>query len=165
MLPSRWENVNRCSIKLIYFCNKLRLASDCKQSKYSQQIYNSYTYFSILSVAFAVSFLCYFQKLQLFDVKKIWTNFCCILLLYLWAQKVSQIFKTLFQTGYTNIFVLRNVFFSRHVQLKCSFLTKKHQRWNLRHNAQNRKVRVSFEKNIEKNTCAIMVRIIATFAN
>ena len=88
MLPSRWENVNRCSIKLIYFCNKLRLASDCKQSKYSQQIYNSYTYFSILSVAFAVSFLCYFQKLQLFDVKKIWTNFCCILLLYLWAQKV-----------------------------------------------------------------------------
>ena len=39
-------------------------------------------------MAFAVPFLCYFQKLQLLVVKKFWTNFCCIVLLYLWAQKV-----------------------------------------------------------------------------
>ena len=39
-------------------------------------------------------------------------------LLYLSAQKVSQIFKTLFQTGDINIFVLRGVFLSRYVQLK-----------------------------------------------
>ena len=42
-------------------------------------------------------------------------------LLYLSAQKVSQIFKTLFQTGDINIFVLRGVFLSRYVQLKSSF--------------------------------------------
>ena len=44
--------------------------------------------FSILGVAFTIPFLCYFRKLQLLVVKKFWTNFCCILLLYLWAQKV-----------------------------------------------------------------------------
>ena len=50
----------------------------------AEQIFSvniNYTYFSILGVAFAVPFLCYFQKLQLV-VKKIWTNFCCIVLLY-----------------------------------------------------------------------------------
>ena len=47
-----------------------------------------YTYFSILGMAFAVPFLCYFQKLQLLVLKKIWTNFCCIVLVYIWAQKV-----------------------------------------------------------------------------
>ena len=51
-----------------------------------------YTYFSILGVAFAVSFLCYFQKLQLLVVRKFWTNFCCTVLLYLWAQKVCLSF-------------------------------------------------------------------------
>ena len=47
--------------------------------------------------------------------KKCWTNFCWLLIelifLYLWAQKVSQIFKILFQTGDINIFVLYGVFF------------------------------------------------------
>ena len=80
-----------------------------------------YTYFSILGVAFAVPFLCYFQKLQLLVVKKFWTNFCCIVLLYLWAQKVSQIFKILFQTGDINKFVRRGVFFRRYFQLKSFF--------------------------------------------
>ena len=46
-------------------------------------------------------------------------------LLYLSAQKVSQIFKTLFQTGDINIFVLRGVFLSRYVQLKSSFSDEK----------------------------------------
>ena len=36
-----------------------------------------------------------------------------------------QIFKILFQTGDINTFVFRGVFFSRYVQLKASFLTKK----------------------------------------
>ena len=41
-------------------------------------------------------------------------------------KSMSQIFKSLFQTGDINIFVLRGVFFSRYVQLKSSpFLTKK----------------------------------------
>ena len=51
-----------------------------------------YAYFSILSVVFTVSFLCYFQQFQLLLVNKFWTNFCCIVLLYLWAQKTCLIF-------------------------------------------------------------------------
>ena len=52
-------------------------------------------------------------------------SFCCIVLLYLCAQKVSQIFKILFQTRDINIFVLCDVFFSRYVQLKSSFSDEK----------------------------------------
>ena len=52
-----------------------------------------YTYFfSILGVAFLVSLLSYFEKLQVLVVKKIWNNFCCIVFLFVWAQKLSQIF-------------------------------------------------------------------------
>ena len=42
------------------------------------------------------------------------------------SKIVSQIFKILFQTGDINIFVLRGVFFSRYVQLKCSFSDEKY---------------------------------------
>ena len=80
-----------------------------------------YTYFSILGVAFTVPFLCYFQKLQLLVVKKFWTNFCCIVLLYLWAQKVCLITNW----RYINIFVLRGVFFRGYVILKSSFSDEK----------------------------------------
>ena len=67
-----------------------------------------------------------------------WKNFelifAALYFYILWAQKVSQIFKILFQTGDINIFVLCGVFFSRYVQLKSSFSDqKKYQRWNLRH--------------------------------
>ena len=41
------------------------------------------------------------------------------------SKKVSHIFKILFQTGDINIFVHRVFFFSRYVQLKAPFLTKK----------------------------------------
>ena len=41
------------------------------------------------------------------------------------SKSVSQIFKILFQTGDINIFVLRDVFFSRYVQLRSSFSDKK----------------------------------------
>ena len=41
------------------------------------------------------------------------------------SKSVSQISKTLFQTGDINIFVLRGVFFSRYVQLKSSFSDEK----------------------------------------
>ena len=40
-------------------------------------------------------------------------------------KSMSQIFKSLFQTGDINIFVLRGVFFSRYVQLKSSFSDEK----------------------------------------
>ena len=41
---------------------------------------------------------------------------------------MSQTFKTLFQTGDINIFVLRSVFFSRYVQLKSSSSDEKNVR-------------------------------------
>ena len=41
------------------------------------------------------------------------------------SKKVSQIFKILFQTGNTNIFVRHGVLFSRYVQLKSSFSVSK----------------------------------------
>ena len=37
-------------------------------------------------------FLCYFQNLLLFVIKKFWTNFCCIVLLSLWATKMCPRF-------------------------------------------------------------------------
>ena len=40
------------------------------------------------------------------------------------SKNMSHIFKILFQTGDTNIFVLRDAFFSKYVQLK-SYLSDK----------------------------------------
>ena len=77
--------------------------------------------FSILGVGFSVLFLCYFQKLQLFVVKKFWNSFCCIVLLFVWAQKESQIFTIVLETGAINIFVFLGDFFIRYVRLKSSF--------------------------------------------
>ena len=85
-------------------------------------ILSKYITFLNFGHGFCSSFPIYFQKLHLLVVKKF---FCCILLLYLWAQKVFQIFKILFQSGDINIFVYRGVFFSRYVQLKSLFSDKK----------------------------------------
>ena len=41
------------------------------------------------------------------------------------SKSVSQIFKTLFQAGDINIFVLRGVIFIRYVQIKSSFPDEK----------------------------------------
>ena len=84
MLLSKFES-------LFYKINTcLQKATTCiglqAEQIFSVNIY--YTYFSILGVAFTVSFLFYFQKFQLLVVKKFWTNFCRIVLLYLRAQKI-----------------------------------------------------------------------------
>ena len=78
--------------------------------------------FSILGVAFAVPFLCYFQKkIELISAALYF--YLCELKMYV------SIFKILFQTGDINILVLRGVFFSRYVQLKSTFSDEnKHQR-------------------------------------
>ena len=79
-------------------------------------------FFPILGVLFAVSFWCYFQKLQLLLIKKKFeiifddcTSICVS------SKSVSQISKILFQFGDINIFVLLVVSFSRYIQLKRSF--------------------------------------------
>ena len=41
------------------------------------------------------------------------------------SKKGSQVFKTLFQTEDIDFFILRDVFFSRYVQLKSSFSDEK----------------------------------------
>ena len=76
-----------CSTKLIHVCKKLPLVLDCGQTKYYLEKFNIYI-FSILGVAFAVPFVCYFQKLQLLVIKKFWDNFWWIVLLFVWAQKL-----------------------------------------------------------------------------
>ena len=82
--------------------------------------------FSNFGVAFTIFFLYSFQKLQLLVVNKFWNNFCCNILLFVWAQnKMSQIFNVLFETGSFNIFVLHGVVFSRSVQLKSSLSEEK----------------------------------------
>ena len=59
-------------------------------------------------------------------IKKFWNNFYCIvLLLFVWAKKVSQIFKILFQTEDISSFVLLGVFYSICVQLKSLFSAEK----------------------------------------
>ena len=117
----------------INFLQKLPLAFDCRHRKYLQ-IFNISFFFLISGLAFAIPFLCYLQTLQLVVVNKNWNNFCCITLKFVWPQKVSQIFKILFQTGDINIFFLRGVLFSKYVLLNSSFSDeKKYQRWNLRH--------------------------------
>ena len=52
----------------------------------------------------------FFPKALGLCFKKEKNNFCCIVLLFVQAQKVSQIFKILFQTGDINIFVLLGAF-------------------------------------------------------
>ena len=96
-------------------------------------IYNIHI-FSILGVAFALPFLCYFQKLQLLVVKKKWNNFCCITLVFVQAQKLCLRFLKSYLKLEILIFLSFVVSFSRYVQLKSSFSRrKKHQQWNLRH--------------------------------
>ena len=132
MLASKWERLICCSTKLLHSCKKKKkkkitacIGLQVEQILYiyiymSYMLYICYIY-TILWVGFAFCssfFFCHFQKLQLLVVKK----FCCIILLFVWAQKViPKIFKILFQTGDFTIFVLCCVFFSRYVQLKSSF--------------------------------------------
>ena len=123
MLPSKWKNLSRYYTRLIiHACKKLPLTLDCRANILSKYII--YNFFNF-GRGFCGFFPMLFPKAPASGCKNILTDFCCIVLLYLWAQKVSQIFKILFQTGDINIFVLRGVFFSRYVQLKSSFSDEK----------------------------------------
>ena len=106
----------------------LQKTTTCIGLRAEQMLYVNiwYTNSSILGVAFTVPFLCYFQKLQLLDVKRFWTNFCWIVLLYLWAQKVCLTFlKSFFKL---EILVFLSFIVSLLVDMlnyKPPFLTKK----------------------------------------
>ena len=62
------------------------------------------------------------------------------------SKSVSQIFKTLFQTGDINIFVLRGVFSIRYVQLKSSFSDQKDIGCGIRDTLQQTSYRKLMEK-------------------
>ena len=111
MLPSKWES--GCSTKLIHFCKKLPLSLDCRQSKYSLWIYNTHI-LSILGVAFAVPFLCYFQKHQILVVKNFWNNFCCII------------------SNWRYLYFCPSWCLFLHICPTKKLTKKKHQQWNLR---------------------------------
>ena len=81
--------------------------------------------FSILSVAFVIPFLCYFQKLQLLVIKKFWNNFCCIVLLFVWAQKVRLRFLKSYFKPKILIVLSFLVFFKYICSTKKHFLSKK----------------------------------------
>ena len=101
MLPSKWEKLSCCSTKSIYFCKKLPLDWNShwiadRANILCKCIIN--IFFSVLEVAFAVPFLCYFQKFQILVVKKFWTNFCCFVFLFVWAQnKCLKFLKSFFK--------------------------------------------------------------------
>ena len=67
-------------------------------------------FFSVLDVAFAARFLCYFQKLQLLVIKKIEIIFSARICIFMSSKSMPQIFKILFQTGDINNFVFFGVF-------------------------------------------------------
>ena len=126
MLPSKWENLSRCSTKLIRVCKKLPLALDYGQnygiilSKYIIYIFFNfgcgfYGYFSTL-----------FRKSQASCCKKLLKQFLLhCTSVFVRSKSMSQIFKILFQTRDIKIFVLRGIFFSRYVQLKSFFSDEK----------------------------------------
>ena len=114
--------------KIHIFSRKL-----CRQTKYSLWKYNIHI-FSILGVVLAVPVLYVIAKSSSFLWQKIFEIIFAALYFYLVSSvSLSQIFKIWLQTGNINILILRGIFYSRHVQLESSFLTKKNQRWNLRH--------------------------------
>ena len=100
ILPSKWENLSRYCTKYNTCLQKTTTCIGLRAEEiFSVNIYQymlTYTYFSILGVAFKVPFLYYFQKLQLLVKKEFWTNFCYVLLLYLWAQIVCLRFLFFF---------------------------------------------------------------------
>ena len=110
--------------------------------------YITYTFFQFW--AWLLRFLCYVvsKSCSLLWKKKL-NNFCCIVILFVWAQKsVSQIFEILFQTGDINIFVLLGVFISICSTKKLLSRQNKHQWWNLRH----------FNKESVENSCGKVLK-------
>ena len=96
---------------------KLSLAMDCRQSKYSLQKFNMYIYIiSILGVAFPIHFLCYFKKLHVFAA---FYFYLCEL------KKCLRFIKSYFILEILIFLSFVVSFLVRYVQLKSSFSDKK----------------------------------------
>ena len=132
MLPSKWENLNRCSTKLIHFCKKLPLALDCMQSKYSLQIYDQH-FFQFW--AWLLRFLfCIISKNSSFLWEKGFENFFAALYYYLYElKKCLRVLKPYFKMKILIFLSFVVSFIVDMFNKKVFFWCKKHQRWNLRH--------------------------------
>ena len=93
-----------------------------------------YAYFFNFECGFRGFFSMLFPKAPASCGKKNWNNFCCIVLLFVWAQKVCLRFlKSCFKLEILFLFFMAS-FLVDMFNYKAPFLTKKkHQRWNLRH--------------------------------
>ena len=89
MLPSKCENLNPCSTKLIHFCKKLPLALDCRRDKNYLQTFNIDICFQVW--ARFLRFL--FYAISRSSRFLLYCTFICMS-----SKRVSQIFKILFQT-------------------------------------------------------------------
>ena len=137
MLLSKWENLNYCSTKLIYFETATSIRLEVEQIFI--QTYNIHIF---QFRAWHLQFLfCFISNVFLWQ-KKIEIIFAG----FYYSKGLSQIFKILFQTWDINIFVLHDVFFSTYVQLKSSFSNEKHQRGNLRHSLVKKLSKINVAK-------------------
>ena len=121
MLPSKWENLSRCSTKSIDFWKKNYHLHWGLQTEQILSVNIQYTYFFNFGRGFCSSFSVLFPKPPLCLIKKKLNNFCCIALLFEWAQKpYLRFLKSYFKLEILIFF--RGVFYSRYVQLnKSSF--------------------------------------------
>ena len=121
MQSSKWENLSRCSTKLIHVWDLHWIAGRinilCE--------YIIYIFFNF-GTGFCGSFAMLFPKAPASCCKNVLNKFLLHYASILMSSKsMSQIFKILFQNGNINIFVLHGVFFNRYVQLKCSYSDEK----------------------------------------
>ena len=96
-INTRWQKTTTCiglqakqiSLNiLLYMCIYLSIYLSIYMYIINVCIY----IYSILGMAFSAPILYYIQKLQLLVIKKFWNNFDCIVLLFVWAQKVCPRF-------------------------------------------------------------------------
>ena len=129
MLSSNWKSLRK--FESLFYKIKAFFHKTCTcvglqaEQIYCVSIY--YTYFSVVGVALAVPFLCYFQAPPSL-VKRFWNNFCCILLNLHELKKCLRFLKSYFKVDISRFLFLAMSFLVDMFNLKTPFLTKKQQR-------------------------------------
>ena len=121
MLPSKWDKSSRLHWKNCHLHWILGRANIL--SKYVIQLF----------FCFGCGFCGFFPTLFT-KAPALWTNFCCIAILYLWAQKVSLRFlKSYFKLKILTFLSFVLSFLANMLTKNLIFWQKTRQRWNLRH--------------------------------
>ena len=147
MLPLKWENLSRCSTKLVHFCKKLPLHWLADRANIIWKYMITYMFFHFwrgICGFFAMLFLkapasCCKKKLKQFLLQ--------FLLLFEWAQKVCLRFlKSYFDLEILIFLSFMVSFLVDMFDLKAPSLIKKHQWWNLKHTLVEKLWKISVEK-------------------